>query len=206
MKKVLALALALGLPGCGDFVDEDGNTSFRQVAEGLQSLGDRVAEMGDALERDAGTEAVPWRDLGEAIPDDLLGAKGMRVDGDDATDQNGAGLSIAHRKFATRADSTFIGIADLGALRSAADLALRWVAPIVAGAEIDGDFEEIEIGGYPGVRVRDEHDGGLLVGILVGGRFAVVAGGDGSNSEKFVWDALERIDYDRLEGWVDYGR
>ena len=76
MKKALTLALALVRAGCGDFIDEDGDTSFRQVAEGLQSLGDRVAEMGDALERDAGTEAVPWRELGEAIPRDVSGADG----------------------------------------------------------------------------------------------------------------------------------
>ena len=54
MKKLLALVLAMGLSGCGDFVDDDGNTSIRQIAQGLQSLGDRVAEMGEAIERDAG--------------------------------------------------------------------------------------------------------------------------------------------------------
>ena len=42
MKKVMTLALAIGLSGCGDFVDADGNTSIRQFAEGLQSLGERV--------------------------------------------------------------------------------------------------------------------------------------------------------------------
>ena len=34
MKKLLTVLLAFGLAACGDFVDEDGNTSFRQVAEG----------------------------------------------------------------------------------------------------------------------------------------------------------------------------
>lgn len=206
MKKLMTLVLAFGLAGCGDFVDEDGNTSIRQVAEGLQSLGAKVAEMGEAIERDAGTEAVAWRDLMETIPDDLRGAERVRSEGDEAEDRNGAGLSMAHRKFVVDGDSMFVGVADLGALRSGVNLALRWVAPLFYEGEIDGDVEEIEVRGYPGIRLRDEHDGDFIAALIVEGRFAVIAGASGPGNDDVVWDALDEIDYRRLEGWVDYGK
>jgi len=40
MNRLWIPALAITLAGCADFADEHGNTSFRQVAEGLQSLGE----------------------------------------------------------------------------------------------------------------------------------------------------------------------
>jgi hypothetical protein len=206
MKTLMVLLLAIGLSGCGDFVDEDGNTSIRQIAEGLQSLGGRLAEMGEAIERDAGVHAVPWEDLMETIPDEIDGTRRLDTDGDETTDRNGAGLSMAHGQYVLHGDSTFVGVADLGALRGGVGLALRWVAPLFNRGEIDGDIEEIEVEGYPGIRIRDEEDGDLLVALIVEGRFAVIAGAEGRGNDDFVWDALESIDYDRLEDWVDYGK
>ena len=205
MRKILILTLAMGLSGCGDFVDEDGNTSIRQVAQGLQSLGDRVAEMGEALERDAGVEAVAWEDLAEAIPREVNDFRLRSTEGDESSDRDGAGLSMAHAHFGVRGDSAFVGVADLGALRSAAGLALRWVAPLFARADMDGDIEEIEVRGYPAIQIRDEHDGDLLVAVLVEGRFAVVAGADGRIDDDFVWDALDEVDFGMLADWEDYG-
>lgn len=207
MKKLMIPVLAIGLCGCGDFVDDDGNTSIRQVAQGLQTLGDRVAEMGEALERDADIEAVPWETLEEALPGRVDGIRRLEVDGEDATDRNGAGLSIAHGKWESGGDSLFVGVADLGALRSGVGLALRWIVPLFDRGEIDGDIEEVEIRGYPGIRIRDDdRDGGQLVAIIVGGRFAVVAGGEGTGHEEFVEEALDGVDFRRLEGWADYGK
>ena len=206
MKKLFALALAIGLTGCGDFVDEEGNTSIRQVAEGLQSLGDKVAEMGEAIERDANVEAVPWESLMEIIPEEIDGVARLDIDGEDATDRNGAGMSMAHGGYVHRGDSMFVGIADLGALRSGAALALRWVAPLFSRGDVDGDLEEIEVEGYPAIRIRDDDDGDLLVALIVEGRFAVIAGAEGPDNDDFVWEALNEIDYSRLENWVDYGK
>jgi len=206
MKKLLPLVLAIGLSGCGDFVDEDGNTSIRQIAEGLQSLGDRVAEMGEAIERDAGVEAVPWERLMETIPDEIDGAARLDTDGDEATDRNGAGLSMAHGEYVLHGDSMFVGVADLGALRSGVGLALRWVAPLFSRGEIDGEIEEIRVEGHPAIRIRDDEDGDLLVALIVEGRFAVIAGAEGRTNDDLVYEALEEIDYDRLEDWVDYGK
>jgi hypothetical protein len=212
MRKLLAtsmLALTTTLVGCADFVDEDGNTSFRQVAEGLQSLGDRMAELGEAIERDADVEAVPWVDLREVIPEEINGASAHDVDGDDASDRRGAGLSMAGAKYAVRGDSMFVGVADLGALRSGAQLALRWVAPVFARGELDGDIEEITVDGHPGIRIRGDgdrrSDGGVLVALLYEGRFAVVAGSNRGANEDLVYDALEDVDYRRLRRWADYG-
>lgn len=205
MKLLLPLALAVGLTGCGDFVDADGNTSIRQFAEGLQSLGGKVAEMGEALQRDAGVRAVPWQDLMEVIPDEVDGAGRVDAEGDDATDRNGAGLSIAQADYLVRGDSMYVGVADLGALRSGVGLALRWVAPLFANREVDGEVEEIEVRGYPAIRIRDEEGRGHLVVLLVENRFAVIAGGEGSGHDDFVRAALADIDYDRLERWRQYG-
>ncbi len=206
MKRVMVLVLAIVLSGCGDFVDDDGNTSIRQFAQGLQSLGDRVAEMGEAIQRDAGVEAVPWDDLLETLPERVGGATRIDTEGDEATDRNGAGMSIAHAEYVVRGDSMFIGVADLGALRSGVRLALRWVAPLFDRGDIEGEVEELEVEGYPAIRIRDDDDGDLLIALIVEGRFAVIAGGEGRASGDFVRDALEAIDYDRLEDWVDYGR
>lgn len=206
MKKLWLPVLAIGLCGCGDFVDEDGNTSVRQLAEGLQTLGDQIAEMGEAIERDAGVEAVTWQTLSETIPDEVDGIRRLDFDGDDATDRNGAGLSIAHGTWASEGDSMFVGVADLGALRGGADLALRWIAPVFDRGHIDGDIEEIEVRGYPAIRIRDDEDGDLLVALIVDGRFAVVAGGEGRRNDDFVREALDEVDYRQLESWVDYGR
>jgi len=205
MKKLIVLALAVGIAGCGDFVDEDGNTSIRQVAQGLQSLGDRVAQMGEALERDADIEAVPWEELGEAIPDRVDGVRRVEHEGDDATDRNGAGMSIAHAKFVVEGDTAFVGVADLGALRSGVGLALRWVAPLFGRDDVHGEIEEIEFGGYPAVRIRDDDDGDFLVALIVEDRFAVIAAADGRGHDDFIWEALDEIDYRRLEGWREYG-
>jgi hypothetical protein len=196
----------IGLSGCGDFVDEDGNTSIRQVAEGLQTLGDRVAEMGEALERDADIEAVPWETLEQVIPSDIDGVRRVDLDGDDEKDRNGAGMSIAHGTWVSEGDSMFVGVADLGAFKSGVDLALRWIAPLFDQGHIDGDIEETEVRGYPAIQIRDEDDGDLLVALIVDGRFAVVAGGEGRHNDDFVWEALDEVDYRRLEGWTDYGR
>ncbi len=206
MKKTMVLALAIGLSGCGDFVDDEGNTSIRQIAQGLQTLGDRVAEMGEALERDAGVEAVSWEDLLETIPEEFEGARRLDREGDESTDRNGAGMSIAHGKYVLHGDTMFVGVADLGALRSGVGLALRWVAPLFTDGDVDGEFEEIQYEGYPGIRLRDDDDGDLLVAIIVEGRFAVIAGAESQINEDFVWDALKEIDYDRLEDWVDFGK
>ncbi len=206
MKQLTILLLALGLTGCGDFVDSEGNTSIRQVAEGLQSLGDKVAEMGEAIERDADVEAVPWESLLEIIPEEIDGVARLDTDGEDATDRNGAGMSMAHGAYVLRGDSMFVGIADLGALRSGAALALRWVAPLFSRGDVDGDLEEIEVEGYPAIRIRDDDDGDLLVALIVEGRFAVIAGAEGPGNDDFVWEALNEIDYSRLENWVDYGK
>lgn len=206
MKKLLALVLVVGLTGCGDFVDEDGNTSIRQMAQGLQSLGDKMIEMGEAIERDANVEAVPWEDLMDVIPDRVDGIRRLDTEGDAATDRNGAGMSVAHGKYLVDGDSTFVGVADLGALRGGAQLALRWAAPLFGRGDIEGDIEELQLDGYPGIRTRDDDHGDLFVAILVEGRFAVIAGADGRDNDDFVWEALELVDYDRLEDWVDYGK
>jgi hypothetical protein len=205
MKKLMALVLAIGLTGCGDFVDSEGDTSIRQVAQGLQSLGDRVAEMGEAIERDADVAAVPWEDLMETIPEEVDGIDRFVTDGDEATDRNGAGLSMAHGRFILGRDSVFVGVADLGALRSGASLALRWVAPLLSQKEVDGHVEEIRVGGHPGIRIQDEDGDGLLIALLVEGRFAVVSGAAGRDNEDFIREALEDVDYDRLQNLVTYG-
>jgi hypothetical protein len=205
MKQLMILTLAFALAGCSDFVDEDGNTSIRQFAEGMQSFGDRVAELGEAIERDADIQAVPWERLMETIPRKVDGVNLLEREGDDARDRNGAGLSMAMGRYVVRGDSMFVGVADLGALRSGARLALRWVAPLFDRGDIEGDIEELEVEGYPAIRIRDEDDGDLLVAVLVEGRFAVVAGGPGTGSDDFVWEALEEIDYRQLRRWVGYG-
>ena len=206
MKKLVALVLVIGLSGCGDFVDDDGNTSIRQFAQGLRSLGDRVAEMGEAIERDAGVEAVPWESLMETIPEEIDGAVRLDTEGDEAADRNGAGLSMAHGAYVLHGDSMFVGVADLGALRSGVGLALRWVAPLFSRGDVDGEVEEIRVEGYPAIRIRDDEDGDLLVALIVEGRFAVIAGAEGRGNDDFVMQALEAIDYRRLEGWLDYGK
>jgi hypothetical protein len=205
MKKATVWFLLLAVAAC-DFVDDEGNTSFRQVAAGLQTLGDRVAEMGEAIERDASVEAVPWADLLEAVPVVVAGAQRLESDGDQATDRNGAGLSIAHAKYAVDGDTVFVAVADLGALRSGVFLALRWVAPLISRADIDGDIDELSIEGYPAIRIRDEDGDGILVALIAEGRFAVAAGAEGRIDEDVVRDALGDVDYRRLEDFVGYGR
>jgi hypothetical protein len=205
MKMHVALVLAIGLSGC-DFVDDDGNTGIRQVAEGLQSLGDHVAELGEAIERDADVRAVPWDLLIETVPERVDGLTRIDTEGDDTTDRNGAGVSMAHGQFVDGGDDLFVGVADLGALRSGVGLALRWAAPLLSKADVEGDIEEVTIAGRPGIRIRDEYGRGFLVALLVEGRFAVVAGAEGRGHEDFVREALAEVDYDRLEDWADYGR
>ncbi|MGD8729667.1 MAG: hypothetical protein PVF90_08165, partial [Gemmatimonadota bacterium] len=143
MRKLTVLLLLLGTAACGDFMDENGNTSFRQVAAGLQTLGDRVSEMGEAIERDADVEAVPWNALLEVVPDELDGSRRLEFDGDATTDRNGAGFSVAHAKYVMDGDTVFLAVADLGALRSGVFLALRWVAPVISRADVDGDVDEL---------------------------------------------------------------
>lgn len=205
MKRLLIPVLAIGLVGCGDFVDEDGDTSIRQFAQGLQSLGDRVSELGEAIQRDADVEAVPWSDLMSTIPDEVRGAQRLEVDGEDTRDKHGAGMSVAHAKYVVEGDSMFVGVADLGALRSGASLALRWVAPVFARGDMDGDVEELEVEGYPAIRIEDD-DGDGIVALLVEGRFAVIAGVSGHQDPTLVREALRDVDYSRLEGWVDFGK
>jgi hypothetical protein len=208
MRTLTAVVLVLGISACGDFVDEDGNTSFGQVAVGLQTLGDRVAELGEAIERDASVGAVPWTDLLQVVPEEVAGSPRMHGEGDDATDRNGAGLSVAHAKYAVDGDTVFVAVADLGALRSGVFLALRWIAPVISRADVDGDIDEIRVRGYPAIRIRNEEgDGeGLLVALIAEGRFAVAAGAAGRVDEDLLRDALDDVDYDRLEDWADYGR
>jgi len=206
MRTLTTLVLLIGTVACGDFVDEDGNTSFRQVAAGLQTLGDRVAEMGEAIERDADVRAVPWDDLLEVIPERVDGERRFDVDGDATTDRNGAGLSIAHAKYAVDGDTVFVAVADLGALRSGVFLALRWIAPVMSRSDIDGEIDEIQIEGYPAIRVRDEDGDGVLMALIAEGRFAVAAGAEDRIDEDVIREALEDVDYGQLEDWVDYGR
>ena len=206
MKRLLLVPMiAVTLAGCGDFVDEDGNTSIRQVAEGLQTLGDRVAEMGEAIERDADVAAVPWDELANVIPDEVDGVEHLDFDGDDATDRNGAGMSMAAAEYLVDGDSVFVGVADLGALRSGAQLALRWIAPAFGHGEFDGDIEEIRIDGHPAIRIRDDHDDGVLIALLVEGRFAVVAGSAGHGHEDMLREAIADVDFRQLRRWADYG-
>lgn len=205
MKKVLIPLVAVALMGCADFVDEDGNTSIRQVAEGLQSFGDRMAEMGEALERDADIRAVPWTELSEVIPTRVDGNPYIDIDGDDATDRNGAGMSMAAGHYMVGGDSMFVGVADLGALRSGAQLALRWIAPAFGRGDFEGDVEEISVDGHPAIRIVDEDDGGVLIAMLVEGRFAVVAGAGGRDREALLREALEDVDYRQLRRWIGYG-
>lgn len=204
MKRYMTLVLALGVIGCGDFVDEDGNTTFRQMAEGLQTFGDRMTELGEALERDADVEAVPWADLMDVIPARVDGLDRIEREGDNATDRNGAGMSIATAKYSEGRDSMFVGVADLGALRSGAQLALRWIGPVFGRDDFDGEVEETTFRGYPAVRIRDD-DGDTIVALIVEGRFAVIAGSGGPRPEAFIDEALDGIDYRRLRRWVDYG-
>ncbi len=205
MKKLMALVLTIGLSGCGDFVDEDGNTSIRQFAQGVRSLGDKVTEMGEAIARDADVEAVPWEMLIETIPEEIGGARRLDSEGDEATDRNGAGMSMAHGRYVLQGDTMFVGVADLGALRSGVGLALRWVAPLFGHEDVDGEVEEIQVEGYPAIRIRGD-DGDLLVALIAEGRFAVIAGSEGRADGDFVREALREIDYDQLEDWVDYGK
>ena len=206
MRTLTMLVLLVGTVACGDFVDENGDTSFRQVAAGLQTLGDRFAEMGEAIERDADVRAVPWNDLLDVIPERVDGARRVDTDGDDATDRNGAGLSVAHAKYAVDGDTVFVAVADLGALRSGVFLALRWAAPAITRADIDGDIDEMRIEGYPGIRIRDEDGDGVLMALIAEGRFAVAAGAEDDVDEDVIREALEDVDYRRLEDWVDYGK
>ena len=204
MKKLTLLFLAVGLAGCADFVDEDGNTSIRQVAQGLRTVGDRIGEMAEAIERDADVEAVPWEELIETVPARVAGAERLDHEGDEATDRNGAGMSIAHARYVVDRDTVFVGVADLGALRSGFGLALRWVAPVF-GYDHDGEVEEIEVEGYPAIRIHDDDDE-VLIALLVEGRFAVIAGAERQAEERTLREALEDVDYRQLERWVDYGK
>ena len=206
MRKLLVLGLTFGLAGCGDFVDEDGNTSFQQVAEGLQSLGNQFSEMAEALERDANVRAVPQDQLLGVVPERIAGRDRYDVEGDEATDRNGAGVSMASAKYAIGEDTVFVGVADLGALRSGVSLALRWIAPVISGEEIHGDIEEVEVEGYPAIRLGDEPGDGHLVAVLVSDRFAIVAGSGTQADDDLIADALDQIDFDRLESWQHYGR
>jgi hypothetical protein len=113
---------------------------------------------------------------------------------------------MANGQFVDGGDDLFVGVADLGALRSGVGLALRWAAPLLSKADVEGDIEEVTIAGRPGIRIRDEDGRGFLVALLVEGRFAVVAGAEGRGHEDFVREALAEVDYDRLEDWADYGR
>lgn len=206
MRWVPILTIALTTVGCADFADEDGNTSVRQVAAGLQSLGDRMGELGEALERDADVVAVPWAELQEVIPEELDGSIVRdRMDGDDATDPNGAGLSMAAGTFAVRGDSMFVGVADLGALRGGSQVVLRWVAPLFARGEFEGDIDEIRIDGRPGVRIQDDEHDGVFVALMVEDRFVVAAGAHGPGHEAMVFEALDAVDYRQLGRWTNYG-
>ena len=133
-------------------------------------------------------------------------AERLRTEGDEATDRFGAGMSIAHAHYVVRGDSVFVGVADLGAFQGGVWLAIRWVAPVFTGQNIDGEIDEIRVEGYPALRMRDEDDDGLLIALIVEDRFAVLAGSEDRRAERVVRDALDEIDYDRLEDWVDYGR
>ncbi len=206
MKKLMTLAMLAAATGCADFTEDDGSTTIRSIAGGIQTLGDRVAEIGEAIERDADVAAVPWEDLMETIPNEVDGVRRLETEGNAETDRNGAGLSIAHARFEIDGDSTFVGVADLGALRGGARLALRWVAPLFSRGEISGEIEEIDVAGRPAIRISDDDDGDVLVALLVEGRFAVIAGTKGGRHEDFVWEALDEIDYRQLERWVDYGK
>ena len=163
--------------------------------------------MGEAIERDANVRAVPSSDLLDVLPDDL-GRRSPRLDtdGDDTADKNGAGLSVAHAKYVVDGDTVFVAVADLGALRSGVFLALRWIAPIMSRSDVHGDIEETRIEGYPAIRIQDDDGHGMLVALIAEGRFAVAAGADDRIDEDVIRDALEDVDYDRLEDWVDYGR
>jgi hypothetical protein len=162
--------------------------------------------MGEAIERDADVEAVPWNDLLAVLPEELDGARRWDADGDAATDRNGAGLSIAHAKYAVDSETVFVAVADLGALRSGVFLALRWVAPVISQADVDGEIDELRIEGYPAIRIRDEDGDGVLIALIAEGRFAVAAGAEERIDEGLLREALEDVDYHRLEDWVDYGR
>ena len=164
-----------------------------------------VAEMGEALERDAGVEAVAWEDLVNAIPTEVDGTRLSETKGDESSDRAGAGLSIAHAHFVVRGDSAFVGVADLGALRSGAMLALRWVAPLFGRDDLDGALEEIEVAGYPAIQIRDDNDDDLIVAVLVADLFEVIVGADGRIDDDLVWDALDEVDFGMLEDWKDYG-
>ena len=81
------------------------------------------------------------------IPEEVDGASRLELDDDDARDRRGAGMSMATGKYVVRGDSMFVGVADLGALRSGAHFALRWVAPLFARGEMEGGAEEITVNG-----------------------------------------------------------
>jgi len=98
-----------------------------------------------------------------------------------------------------------VGVADLGALRSGAMLALRWVAPLFGRDDLDGELEEIEVAGYLAIQIRDDNDDDLIVAVLVADRFEVIVGADGRIDDDFVWDALDEVDFGMLEDWNDYG-
>lgn len=205
MRKVALLLAAMSVTGCDDFVDADGNTSIRQVAEGLQTLGDRMNEMGEALARDADIESVPWEELSEVLPRRVEGEGRIDIEGDEALDRNGAGLSVAHAHFLVDGDSAFVGVADLGALRGGARLALKWVAPVVARDDLDGEVEGVIVEGNPAIRIRDENGDGLFIAVLVAGRFTVFGGAEDQRLEGFVQEALREVDRRQLERWEDYG-
>lgn len=204
MRRFALAFLLLGVVGCDDFVDENGETSIRQVAEGLQVLGDRVGEMGEVLARDADIESVPWEELVEVLPERVDGERRFEYEGDEALDKNGAGLTVAHAHFMVDGDSAVVGVADLGALRGGAQLALRWVAPMLTKSA-DGEVEELSFDGNPAIRIRDRDDGGVFVAVLVAGRFTVFAGSEGRGHEGFVREALREVDIRQLERWEDYG-
>ncbi|MEM7416657.1 MAG: hypothetical protein AAF389_14220 [Gemmatimonadota bacterium] len=205
MREVVLLLAAMSVTGCDDFVDADGNTSIRQVAEGLQTLGDRMGEMGEALARDADIESVPWEELADVLPRRVDGERRLEVEGDAALDRNGAGLTVAHGHFLVDGDSAFVGVADLGALRGGARLALKWIAPVVARDDLDGEVEEVVIEGNPAIRIRDRDGDGVFIAVLVAGRFTVFGGAEDQRLEGFVGEALREVDRRQLERWEDYG-
>ena len=129
----------------------------------------------------------------------------LDLEGDDASDRNGAGMSMAAGKYLVDGDSVFVGVADLGALRGGAQLALRWIAPVFAHGDFDGDVEEMSVDGHPAIRIRDDEDDDVLIALLVEGRFAVIAGSQSSGNEDLLREALDDIDYRQLRRWADYG-
>ena len=203
---VLALiSLTLVLNNCGDNKSDKPQDKSSNKSD-LENLADKMKEVSEDFTDGKKVEPVDFRELKTLLPETIGDLKRTNIEGEKVAAM-GMNISNANADYSDDENnaSLDIKITDLGNISGLSDLAAYgWYMVDIDKESQTGYERTITFKGSKGYEKYDNEGKFGELSVLVAKRFVVEANGNNVSMD-LIKDAMNTIDFEKLESWKDIG-